>query len=39
MLWKSGKRVFSAEELLRLREQISTAKPLTEREWLLEMAS
>ena len=39
MLWRSGKRVFSAEELLRFREQISTAKPLTEREWLLKMAS
>lgn len=35
MLWKSGKRVFSAEELEALRLQITTAKPLTEREWLL----
>lgn len=36
MLWKSGKRFFSNEELENLRQQISTAKPLTEREWLLE---
>ncbi len=36
MLWKWGKRSFSREELESLREQISAAKPLTEREWLLE---
>lgn len=36
MVWKSGKRSFSPEELEHLRQQISTAKPLTEREWLLE---
>jgi len=39
MLWKRGKRSFSAEELESLRHQISAAKPLTEREWLLQMAS
>lgn len=38
MLWKTGKRNFSEEELESLRAQISAAKPLTEREWLLEMA-
>ncbi|MFN0036606.1 MAG: hypothetical protein ACKVUS_16190 [Saprospiraceae bacterium] len=38
MLWKSGKRTFSVEELDNLRQQIGAAKPLTEREWLLEMA-
>ncbi|MBC7775799.1 MAG: hypothetical protein H7246_10235 [Phycisphaerae bacterium] len=36
MLWKSGKRHFSTEELENLRQQIGAAKPLTEREWLLE---
>lgn len=39
MLWKSGKRPFSTEELNALRQQISLAKPLTEREWLLETMS
>jgi hypothetical protein len=38
MLWKSGKRAFTADELEHLRQQMSAAKPLTEREWLLEMA-
>lgn len=38
MLWKSGKRNMSEEELESLRAQISAAKPLTERQWLLEMA-
>lgn len=38
MLWKSGKRPLSTEEQKNLRRQISSAKPLTEREWLLEMA-
>jgi len=38
MLWKSNKRSFSREELENLRQQINAAKPLTEREWLLEMA-
>jgi len=38
MLWKTGKRTFSVEELENLRQQIGTAKPLTEREWLLEIA-
>lgn len=37
MLWKSDKRLFSMEELENLRQQINAAKPLTEREWLLEM--
>lgn len=39
MQWKSGKRSFSVEELENLRQQINAAKPLTEREWLLEMVS
>ncbi|MFN0214974.1 MAG: hypothetical protein ACKVT2_12025 [Saprospiraceae bacterium] len=39
MWWKCGKRTFSEEELDELRQQISAAKPLTEREWLLERAS
>ncbi len=39
MWWKSGKRPFSTEELNVLRQQISLAKPLTEREWLLETVS
>ena len=38
MLWKSGKRPMIADELESLRQQISAAKPLTEREWLLEIA-
>jgi hypothetical protein len=38
MLWKTGKRNMSAAELEALRNQISEAKPLTERQWLLEMA-
>lgn len=36
MLWKSGKRAFSASELENLRQQITAATPLTERDWLLE---
>jgi hypothetical protein len=39
MWWKSGKKTFSAEEMLSLRQQIQRAKPLTERDWLLEMAA
>lgn len=35
MLWKSGKRNYTPEELSLLEEQIKQAKPLTEREWLL----
>lgn len=38
MWWKSGKKTFSAEEMLSLQQQIQQAKPLTERDWLLEMA-
>lgn len=36
MGWKSGKRAYSMEEIEQLRQQIMAAKPLTEREWLLE---
>ena len=36
MLWKSGKRAFSEQELEYLNQQIMESKPLTEREWLLE---
>jgi len=36
MGWKTGKRAFTTEELESIRLQISTAKPLTERVWLLE---
>lgn len=36
MWWKSGKRNYTQDELKRLFEQIKTAKPLTERVWLLD---
>lgn len=38
MLWKSKKRVYTPEEVEQLLEQIRTANPLPDREWLLQMA-
>lgn len=35
--WRSGRKAFHVEELAALRQQISEAKPLTEKAWLLEM--
>lgn len=37
VLWRSGRKLFSAEELAALRQQMEVAKPLTEKAWLLEM--